>query len=739
MSAVTQRTLVLYAVGALGVSCVMTQLALMREALCAFYGNEMVLGAFLGNWLLLTGLGAWLGRRADRLQRPMWVLVWVQVMVAVLPLAQVFLLRALRNAVFPRGAMIGLTETVVASFILLLPYCLVSGYFLTLACAILSLRPGADRASSAIGSVYIADSVGSVVGGVIFSFVLVQWFDHFNLLYFPSLLNLALAGWAAFYCGKVPLTITSVLAAGLLCLSWLTNLDAWTTALQYPKQQIVARANSPYGRLVVTESGGQYNFIENGLPFISTHNLEQVEESVHYAMAQRPQAERVLLVSGGISGTAKEILKHQVREVTYVELDPLIIEVGRSFLPENLADPRIKTITTDGRLFIKRAEQRFDVVIVDVPNPSTSQINRFYTAEFFAEAKRRLTEDGVLAFSLGHYENYVSPDLARLLASANRTLKQSFANVLMIPGGRIFFLASDRPLYADIAARLEQQGVTTRLVNRHYLSAMLSPDRLADMQRATAQSADVNRDFSPVLYYYHLRYWMSQFALRFGLLEGGLLGLLIIYLFTLRPVPLAIFASGFAASALEIVLLLGIQILYGSLYHQVGAIVTMFMAGLAAGAFLVNRRLPNCAMGSPANPATDTDADSLMKTRRDMVRLAFAIAAYAGLLPLVLRLLGRLGSAGVSLGLVQIVIPLLTFILAVLVGMEFPLANRLEFKGASSTAARLYTADFVGACLGALLASTLLIPLLGVTAVCLITAGLNILGGVTVRCRRRKA
>jgi spermidine synthase len=128
-----------------------------------------------------------------------------------------------------------------------------------------------------------------------------------------------------------------------------------------------------------------------------------------------------------------------------------------------------------------------------------------------------------------------------------------------------------------------------------------------------------------------------------------------------------------------------------------------------------------------------------MKTRRDMVRLAFAIAAYAGLLPLVLRLLGRLGSAGVSLGLVQIVIPLLTFILAVLVGMEFPLANRLEFKGASSTAARLYTADFVGACLGALLASTLLIPLLGVTAVCLITAGLNILGGVTVRCRRRKA
>ena len=38
-------------------------------------------------------------------------------------------------------------------------------------------------------------------------------------------------------------------------------------------------------------------------------------------------------------------------------------------------------IQSDGRLF-GRSEQRYDVVIVDVPDPSTSQINRFYTREF---------------------------------------------------------------------------------------------------------------------------------------------------------------------------------------------------------------------------------------------------------------------------------------------------------------------------------------------------------------------
>jgi predicted membrane-bound spermidine synthase len=68
--------------------------------------------------------------------------------------------------------------------------------------------------------------------------------------------------------------------------------------------------------------------------------------------------------------------------------------------------------------------------------------------------------------------------------------------------------------------------------------------------------------------------------------------------------------------------------------------------------------------------------------------------------------------------------------------MQFPLASRVEAGAATTTASRLYTADFVGACVGALLASTLLIPLLGVAAVCLLTAALNVIGGVAVLLRK---
>jgi len=718
---------VLLAVGALGVSCVMTQLALMRELLGVFSGNELVLGVVLGNWLLLMGLGAWLGRAADKLRNPLAVLVVMQILVAVLPLLQVFLLRVLRNVIFVRGAAVGVNETVLSTFILLTPYCLVAGYALTLACWLLARAAGAPG----IGRVYIADSLGSIVGGVLFSFVLVRFLDHAGILVYPAVLNLLFAAVVSLRAGHRRLSaIATALAIAVLAVAILVDLDGFSTQLQYRRQHIVARANSPYGKLLVTESDGQFDFIENGIPLTSTRDDQHVEETVHYAMAQRPDARKVLLVGGGIAGTAREILKYNVSRVDYVELDPIILEFGRNFLPENLADHRIQIINTDGRLFIRQTGEKYDAVIVDVPEPSTAQLNRFFTVEFLAEVKRALSPGGVVSFALGHYENYVSPELARMLASAYQSLKQSFPNVLVIPGGRVFFLASAGPLFNDIASRIEQQGIKTKLMNRHYLDAMLTADRLSDVQRAIAQPAALNTDFSPVLYFYHLRHWMSQFQVGFGVLQALLLVLLGVYLVRLRGAAVVLFASGFAGTALEIVLLLAFQVLCGSVYHQVGIIVTIFMAGLALGATIANGSLND-------RDATRPDI-GCRSASRVLAFLSFAVTGYALLLPLVLPLLNRAGDAAASLFFIKAAITLLTLALAMLVGMQFPPANRLEFDGTVAGASRLYTADFVGAFLGALLVSTLLIPLIGVAGVCLLTAALNFLGGAMIQFRKAK-
>lgn len=718
---------------ALGISSVLTQLTLMREMLAAFSGNEMVLGVLLGNWLLSTGIGAALGKRASRLEEPARVMSLGLMLLALLPMVDVILLRTLRDVVFIRGAALGLGETIWGSLCLLLPYCLLSGFLLTMAC---SMRVGEENPAQ-VGKIYLADNVGSVAGGLLFTFLLVHALKPFGILYLQSILCLLVAAWLAWCTGRSSLTVlASCLILGGVALARWGDLDHTTTQIQYAGQKIVATEESPYGRLVLTELDGEYTALQNGIPFFSTHNLEQVEESVHYTMIQRLNAKKVLMIGGSASGILREIMKYDPSSVRCVELDPILMNLAKRYFPERLSDSRIHFTYGDGRRFIQETQECFDVVLMGLPEPSTCQLNRYYTREFFLEVKHALAGSGVLAFSMGTYENHLDPELAAMLAMVHRTLRSVFQEILILPGGRIYVLASDGPLSADIGARLKARSIETKLLDESWLKEMLKPDRLAEMQRAVSTIGSENRDSSPRLYYLHLRYWMSRFPAKLGLLSG--LGLLALgfYLIRLRPVSFVLFSAGFAATALEVTLLLGFQVAFGSVYQQLGLIVTLFMAGLALGSWAIVSAHPlakkaclACLWGGGQAVSPEQ-----MPEKKHLARLAFGITAFAILLPGALR---GLLAAGLSSWLGQGAFALLAIVLATLVGMQFPLAARVSSSDPSSTAARLFTADYVGACLGALLVSTLLIPLLGVSVVCFLTAGLNLLAGIVLRFSRQ--
>jgi predicted membrane-bound spermidine synthase len=148
------------------------------------------------------------------------------------------------------------------------------------------------------------------------------------------------------------------------------------------------------------------------------------------------------------------------------------------------------------------------------------------------------------------------------------------------------------------------------------------------------------------------------------------------------------------------------------------------MAGVAFGAWRTQQTL--FRTGTAACPPDDPNRRRAMSARARLCALSVAIAIVASVLPSVLSQLGRLDSiAGTALAGQGFVL-LLTFALAALVGAQFPLAGAITAGETAITASRLYTADFAGAALGALLVSTLLVPLFGATMVCLFTAGLNL-------------
>ncbi len=701
--------------GTLGASAILTQLVFMREFLSVFSGNEIIFGITLGIWLLLTGIGTSIGRVGTEFKEPMTLLISGLMVLSFIPVISIFLLRTIRDVVFIRGAAVGLTEAILSCTVLLLPYCLLSGGLLTISCSASSSNDGPRN----IGWVYFSDNVGSIIGGFFFTFVLVTSFSHFGILYAQSFATLAVAGIASWHRRqKLLVFMAGLILAALIGIATLTDMDSISTGMQYPGQTIAFAGNSAYGRLIVTELDGQLNFIENGIPLFASSNIQEIEESVHYAMAQRPSAGRVLILAGGVSGTAREVLKYGTGEVASVEIDPLVLKVGRKFFRNNVLDPRIRLIQMDGRMYLKQAKDSYDVIISEVPDPTTCQLNRYFTIEFFQEVKRALMPGGVLSISMGHYENYVNPELSRSIAALHHTLAAVFKNVMMIPGGKIYFLASDGEMTKDISTRLAEHLISPVSIRRDYIQEVMRPDRLLDINRAIAEKAPLNTDFYPILYYYRLIFWMNQFDVQLGFLLALLIALTTPYLLKMRAIAFAIFVSGFAASALEIVLLIFFQVLFGSLYQQIGLIMTVFMTGLAIGSFVVNRlvQLPG---------------------RRHVAVLAFCIALFALILPIVLKWLSHIQPWTTSITILgQAVFAFLTLLLALLVGMQFPAAARTGFETTARTAARMYTADFIGAFLGASIFSSFVIPRCGVTTACLVIAGMIIVSGFVVGFKR---
>ncbi len=692
----------------LGLSAVFAQLVLTREMLSAFHGNEMVLGIVLGSWFLWTGAGAWLGRLGGRRFLDWRSLIVGQWLISWIPLLQILALRILKNVVFTPGAAVGPAETIQATLVLLLPFCLISGFMLTLAFGLLANQAGL----AGLADVYAADSLGSIAGGLLFSVILVQLGDHIQLLYLPASLNLACASLLCFHKRSHPacaLILLTVCVLGFVAMKF--DLDAWSTQRQFPGQRILFHGNSPYGRLIATEMDGQINLYENEMPASTQAGLQEAEENAHFPLFQRSQLREVLLVGGGFSRTAQEILKHPVDHLTCVELDPVLLQLRRQYFPASFADPRLRVVNTDGRWFLQNNPQRYDAVILDLPSPTTAQLNRFFTYEFFQAVRKSLNPDGLLSFSVGLYENSISPDLARTLAAVYRTTQLVFSNVVVLPASRVFFLASDTPLNRNIQSLAGWKQIPTHYLSQSYLAAMLSPDRLADMDRAVGEPAAINQDGNPILYFYSLWMWMNEFKYRLGWIEALLLVFLAFFVLKLKAHSLALFTSGFSASALQFILLLGYQLRFGSIYHHLGFMVAMFMAGLALGSIFAKRLAP----GGEKTQLTQT---------------VFLLAGLAVLIPWGLNFASCGLFSGSLTTFAGLVFYLLTLAVGATAGMQFPLASRWRFKNGAETGSELYSADLLGASLGALFSGALLVPLLGFVQVCLVVALLNCVTGL---------
>ncbi|MBN2283160.1 MAG: fused MFS/spermidine synthase [Deltaproteobacteria bacterium] len=685
-----------FAVTMLGISHVITQVTVIREFINVFTGNEIVIGILLALWLLLSGLGAWIGKAFRTTSSQMLVFRASLFLAAFLPILHIIAIRSLRDILFVRGELPGVGPLIIWAAILLLPYCVITGGLLTIAC---SITPVKGLQSRSIGEVYYFDNIGDIAGGLLFTFVLVHFFQNLGILYVPALLCLAAfallppvrpgsrAGAAMGLAGMVLVVVFFLLSLDRLSIQWL-----------YPEQRIIDYAESPYGRLVVTKNRDQVSFFENGEHLFSTPNILDAEELVHFALPQLERVRSVLLISGGMGGTIEEIMKYDPQQIDYVELDPAVIKAGMAYLDRDFP-PSVKIHPGDGRKFIEDSRRTYDALIMDLPDPVSLQINRFYTVDFFRTARSIIRPGGIVCFAVTGAENYISPEQADLLSTLCNSLERVFEFVLIIPGERNIFIAADRPLSAGVGPLLAARNIETVFINDNYLQGRVTPERTAFLRESLHEEAPVNHDFRPAAYLSAIRVWLSRFQedYRYPIIAVSIF--MLIYFITIDLIGKTIFFSGLTASSMEVIILLTFQIVQGSLYRAIGLIIAAFMAGLAVGSYTANRA-----------PAAG---------RRALVTIELAAVLY-------LVLFATL-PAGLSFLPGPFTLTLFAFVAGALTGAEFPIAGRITYSTPPVTAGSLYAADLFGGSCGAFATTLFLIPLWGVMNTCLFLAGCKIL------------
>jgi spermidine synthase len=199
----------------------------------------------------------------------------------------------------------------------------------------------------------------------------------------------------------------------------------------YSVNKTLYRGKTEYQKieLVDTEEFGRVLLLDNITQVVEKNDYQYHEPMVHPALSCHPNPRSVLVIGGGDGGILREVLKYpSIHSVVIVELDEQVVNFSRQYLPliseGAFEDPRVTTVFCDGRSYVAQHPAQFDIIIMDMTDPSGPS-RMLYTREFFRTVRAALRNDkGMFVM---HSESPVSRPVA--FNSIHHTLCSSFTHV----------------------------------------------------------------------------------------------------------------------------------------------------------------------------------------------------------------------------------------------------------------------------------------------------------------------
>ena len=735
-----------------GFVATVAQIIILRELLVIFYGNELSAGLVFACWLLWSGLGSGLsGKWALKISAHTTLLRMMLVCLsAMLPLSVLFI-RATRVIwTLPAGELPSIGKILYISVAVTGLFCPVSGALFGI-CWAIHRKKGEHRPLG----IYLAEALGSAAGGLIFYFLFLPYVPVFTTIWITCGLILVISWWLFRpWWPRSSLRFGHLMwIASFLTVVWGvvsgSRLDHMSRRWQWGPN-LSAVHDTAYHNIALLKKEGQVSVFTNGLWLFSQPDRLSAEHGVHLALLQHPDPKTILLLGGGIAGLLEELFKQpDIRSIDYVEPDPEFIPLLKPYLSSatdaSLQDPRVRLFHQDPRIFMRRSHTCYDVILMNMGDPITAQMNRFYTEEFFAYVKQRLSSGGIFSFAVSGGESMLGPTQARFLGSIKKTLLRVFPQTLVYPGDQIRFFATDTSGellsdYSTLANRIFERSLQLIYIREDIIQDALSPFRLDYLKSILedVRGVAVNKDFFPICYFHNLMMWSVQWhevlqkyliiladlKLRWLWTALAVTGVIIVAIFwtgrTKFRVAVAgsVFISGAIEMVLQVVFLLSFQIIEGFVYRQLALIIAFFMTGLAVGAGWISRK-------NPAPPKTNV-------ARRLFIRVQTGVCLLPIGLMLFFPLIDGEFRSFLSPTAMSWLFSGLSLITGVIGGVHFALAVTV-MAGTGVALEKIgggfYALDLAGAAAGVLMAVLFIIPVYGIMNMLVF---LSILAGISL-------
>jgi len=663
-----------------------SQFLLMREAGILGGGTEATTGLFLWLWLVIAAGGALTGKHSTiiSVRRMVWTLM---AGTALAPLC--FLL--MNTIVLSPGQTPSFLQELVILAVTVAPVTFISSLIFV---RMSLIRHSTGTASP--GHSFAAETAGSVVAGGVTALTVTLRIPNYQLYLLILLAGSVFAAWFLDY--SLRIRIAALAALIPLCfLLFVFPPDPAVRSLLLRGVKAEKSIDTPFGNITTGIYSEERTVYYDHRPLFFPGDVISAEENIHYALLQRNSCERVLLISGGLRRHLPELLKYKIRELTYLEMDPGLIE-AEGVRDTVCGSMQVKVVRDDPVSFLRADGGSWDAVVQLIPPPSTLSVSRFYTAEYFRLVREQLTPEGIFMCTPMPWFNY-SPDSYRKgISPFFNALSAAFSHVTLIPGSMLYAVASGTPVSPAIIQLSGQRGIRGNYVSGDYLNDADIKAKTEQILSHVDRNARMNTAIRPVSSLFSNLLSLERMGMRGGIITLLLLLIIISIAFVSRGGGI-MFASSAGLAGFGMIMIFILQMTVGNIYILSAVILTLLMAGLAAGAALGDRLA--------------------MKSLRVSVLTLTGIITLTGLLAPALVV----SAHGAVLAFIFIIVPAAGTVTGAIY-------RNLTSRGGGNHTGSIYAADTAGSALGYLTVATLLVPLAGTANACFILALFILLSGI---------